>query len=385
MKDERIKEIIRESIHSVLLNENKTVTFGGVASPPYGWAVIMCGGPGVGKTTILREKLPIHGKVVSTDYFKEAYADTVNMENMPGFTGDKTFSAKDPYVNGEKKTSNKDVVWDLRNSRQAAQINRTLGKLGYYDRQLNNFAKSNNDKRRLPNLIFDTAGRNLSTINKIFDYLRKIGAYKVSFVWVVANRKVAYASMMGRNRLVPDDAFHNAHNGLYKDKGDKKNTTVLEILKNHSSEIDEAWVIFNSSFDVDSSGNRVDRRPNENESSSNVVELEKINGVFTIPQTFGTDDVKPFMGGMKNKSMSDFVGHEIKGRGRRNPVNDEDLGYDVFPTAKNAIERAKKDPNNYPLKNVQVPYSADETENRRKRGMERLKNGKRANDHISLS
>lgn len=77
MKDERIKEIIRESIHSVLLNENKTVTFGGVASPPYGWAVIMCGGPGVGKTTILREKLPIHGKVVSTDYFKEAYADTV--------------------------------------------------------------------------------------------------------------------------------------------------------------------------------------------------------------------------------------------------------------------------------------------------------------------
>jgi hypothetical protein len=384
MDDNTIRKIIRESINS-LLNEDKTVTFGGVASPTYGWAVIMCGGPGVGKTTSLRRNLPIHGKIISTDYFKEAYADIVNMENMPGFNGKKTFSVKDPYVNGEKKSSNKDVVWDLRNSRQAAQINRTAGELGFYDRQLNNFLKSNNNKDRLPNLIFDTAGRNLSTINKIFSFLKKVGGYKVSLVWVVANRKVAYASMMSRSRFVPDDAFHNAHNGLYKNSGDKKNTTVPEILRNHSSDIDEAWMIFNSSFHTDNSGNRIDRRPNTEENTSNVVKLEKINGTFVVPQEFGTSEIKPFMGGMRNKSLTDFVGQDVKGRGRRNPVDDEDLSYDVFPTSKNAIERARGNINNYPLKNVEVPYDEKGIQNRRERGMERLRNGKRANNHISLT
>ena len=96
-----IRNIIREEIEKYLLNENKTVTFNGRVNPPYGWAVIMCGGPGVGKTTATKMHIPIQAKVISSDYFKEAYADMVNLENSPNFKGEKTFSKNDPYVNGE--------------------------------------------------------------------------------------------------------------------------------------------------------------------------------------------------------------------------------------------------------------------------------------------
>ena len=381
-----IKEYLAEAIEQFILNENKTVTFNGKVNPPYGWAIIMCGGPGVGKTTATKMHLPIQAKIVSSDYFKEVYADMVNLENSPGYNGKKTFSKNDPYVNKTLATPNNNngVVWDLRNRSQAAQINRTEKELGLYDKQLNNFLKSNNNPDRLPNLIFDTAGRNKSIIDKIFDFLKKAGNYKVSFVWVVANRKVAYASMLGRDRLVPDDAFHDAHNGIYREKGGGNNTTASEILKKHANEIDEAWIVVNSSYDVDSNGNRIDRRPNKEENSSNVVQLEKIGGKFQIPTMFGTDDKKPFLGGKKNVSMEDIVGQKVRRMGRRNPVNDEDLSSDVFPTSKSAMERALTDKNNYPLKNVEVPFNQSDIEIRKRKGLDRLKQGKRQNNHISL-
>jgi len=112
--------------------------------------------------------------------------------------------------------------------------------------------------------------------------------------------------------------------------------------------------------------------------------LEKVNGKFVIPEYFGTDDRKPFMGGKKNVSMEDIVGQRVRRMGRRNPVDDEDLSSDVFPTSKNAMARAAKDANNYPLKNVKVPFKQSDIENRRNQGIERLKQGKRQNDHMSL-
>ena len=381
-----IRNIIKEEIEKYLLSENKTVTFNGRVNPPYGWAVIMCGGPGVGKTTATKMHIPIQAKVISSDYFKEAYADMVNLENSPNFKGEKTFSKNDPYVNGElpMPKENDGVVWDLRNGRQAAQINRTEKQHGLYDKQISNLLMANNNSQRLPNLIFDTAGRNKNIINKIFQFLNQIGNYKVSLVWVVANRKVAYASMLGRDRLVPDDAFHDAHNGIYREKGSGDNTTAPEILKKHPNEIDEAWIIVNSSFDTDANGNRIDRRPNAEENASNVVKLEKVGNRFMIPEYFGTDERKPFMAGKKNVSMEDIVGQRVRRMGRRNPVGDEDLSSDVFPTAKNAMQRAEKDPNNYPLKDVQVPFKQSDLDKRRAQGLDKLRQGKRQNNHISL-
>jgi hypothetical protein len=386
MNEKRLKQIIRESIKKVLIGENKTVTFNGKINPPYGWAVIMCGGPGVGKTTATKMHIPIQGKVVSSDYFKEAYADMVNLENSPNYSGKKTFSKYDPYVNGELDIpkENDGVIWDLRNSRQAAQINRTEKNVGLYDKQINNFLKSNNNPNYLPNLIFETAGSKKNIITKIFDFLSKIGNYKVSLVWVVANRKVAYASMLGRDRLVPDDAFHDAHNGIYREKGSGDNTTAPEILKKYSNNIDEAWIIVNSSYDVYDDGTRIDRRPNEEENKSNVIKLEKVNGRFVIPEYFGTDEKKPFLGGKQNVSMEDIVGQRVRRMGRKNPVDDEDLSSDVFPTSKNAMERAKNDANSYPLKNVKVPFRQSDVDNRINQGKERLNKGKRQNNHISL-
>lgn len=80
MNNLKIRQIIRESINSLLL-EDKTVTFNGQVNPKYGWAVFICGASGSGKSTAAKQHIPIQGKVLSSDYFREAYADLLNVRN----------------------------------------------------------------------------------------------------------------------------------------------------------------------------------------------------------------------------------------------------------------------------------------------------------------
>ena len=158
---------------------------------------------------------------------------------------------------------------------------------------------------------------------------------------------------------------------------------IESILKKYSKDIDEAWIIVNSSYDEES-GNRIDRRPNAEENKSNVVKLQKVNGKFQIPELFGTDDKKPFLGGKKNVSLKDILGGQVSGNRfqRRNPTNDEDLSSTVYPNINNAKQRAKK--TGYPLKNTNVRYDQAAIDKRRANQIDRLKQGKSGISHSSL-
>ena len=120
MKRINISRIIRESIESFLLNEDKTVTFGGQVDPKYGWAVIMCGAPGAGKSSAARQHLPIQGKIISSDYFREVYADMINAKN-------------------------KDRVIDLKKSSDIMAVDKLVGYKGknFYQKNLDNIKKAN--------------------------------------------------------------------------------------------------------------------------------------------------------------------------------------------------------------------------------------------------
>jgi hypothetical protein len=360
MKKINIKQIIRESIDKVLLNEDKTVTFGGQVDPKYGWAVIMCGPPGSGKSSAARNHLPIQGKIISSDYFREAYADMIN-------------------------TKNKDRVYDLKKSKDIMAIDSLVGykNKNLYQKNLDNIKKGNTGKKYLPNLIFDTMGIKIGAFNNIINFIKSIGDYKISLVYVATNRNVAFVNNMSRDRTIPEGPFHsdtNIANGTSK-KQDFQ--SISQLLKNYSDMIDEAWVIVNSSYDEEN-GTRIDRRTNSEEEKSNVVKLKKINGEFKIPDLFGTDERKPFLGGKKGVSLQDILGGKVDaGRfGRRNPENDEDLSSKVYPTINAAKTRAKE--KGYPLKNTNVKFDQKAIDKRRKDQLSNWKQGKPGMSHSTL-
>ena len=53
------------------LNEDKVVKFCGQTFPKFGWAIILMGGGGSGKSTVFNRLVPIEGKYVNVDDLKE--------------------------------------------------------------------------------------------------------------------------------------------------------------------------------------------------------------------------------------------------------------------------------------------------------------------------
>jgi hypothetical protein len=346
----RIKKIIRETIDSYILNEDKTVTFGGQINPHYGWAVLICGAPGVGKSSAARMHIPINGKVLTPDYFRETLAYYLNRKE---------------YKNGDKA-----LTYDLSTSQGNKAINGMRGISGddsFYSQLVKNISNANKNQNILPNLIFDTTGTNPRTISFIFNTLKKMGGYKISVVWVLSNREVAYVSNVGKERTINVNQFHKGHNAVMGSRIHPNLMSIQDLLDDNSNMIDEAWMIVNSSFD-DIDGERIQRRPNEIENQSNVIKLQKVGDSFQIPRILGTDDKKPFLGGKKDVSLYDILGNEVPFKGKGQFA--KPIGYPSIGTVK---KNAAKDPNNYGLPNVAVKFNQNDVDKRKNDELRRIK------------
>ena len=379
MNDLKIRQIIRESINSLLL-EDKTVTFNGQVNPNYGWAVFICGAPGSGKSTVSKNHIPIQGKVISSDHFRDVYADLLNVRNRDLKYN---FRNSGPMKAIKKKTE----------PNKQDKSGRWTGGHGFLQQLVggieNSITTSNSQIR--PNLIIDSLGVTKSATDWMFNTLKRIGGYKISFIWILTNKDVAFVNNTQRDMVVPPDYLLKKHNqALGYDLTDKA-YSMQNIFDQYSDVIDEAWIIVNSSFD-DVDGQRVYRRPNQMENQSNVIKLQKINGVFQVPQTFGTDERKPFMGGRQNVSMHDITGDRVKttkGGGVGYPeIYSKYIGSDgkphIAPTDDTLNNIASTNPNNRILKNVDISHDANGIANRTNSKLNRLKNGQRGVSHSSL-
>lgn len=167
----------------------------------------------------------------------------------------------------------------------------------------------------------------------------------------------------------------------------EKTYSIQNIFNNYSDVIDEAWIIVNSSFD-DVEGQRIHRRPNELENQSNVIKLEKVNGVFQVPQTFGNDEKKPFLGGKKNISLHDITGDkaQFKGKGPVNYPNiyQKDAEGHIIPTDKTLNKLAANNPNGQLMNNVGIKHDSNGIANRINNRREKLQKGQRGIPHSSL-
>lgn len=182
--------------------------------------------------------------------------------------------------------------------------------------------------------------------------------YKISVVWVLSNRQVAFASMLNRDRQVGPISFHKSHNFNTDEE-----VGVIPVINRVKDKIDEAWCILTSTFDLDN-GNRIDRRLNNNESRNNVIKLDRDeNGNFVLPDsiTFGDNENPKMIDDIigNPRSVRTYNGSKKEGPAKAMPNQDDgELSYEQYPTAKNANDWADSHNGQF-MKNADVFRDTD--------------------------
>jgi hypothetical protein len=71
---------------------------------------------------------------------------------------------------------------------------------------------------RLPNIIFDITGKEMSDFEEVIPRLIETGyeSKNIHVAWVLTDFKVAYTSNLTRDRVVPGDVFLDTHKGAAK-------------------------------------------------------------------------------------------------------------------------------------------------------------------------
>lgn len=169
----------------------------------FGQVVILAGGAGSGKGTILKNLLDIKGKVFDVDELKSW------MTRIPEWR--KELQKALPGVDLDKP------AW-LSNPDNVSTAHMVAKKLGIEGRQKNTVFDSVMlaDPRRKPNLIFDVTLKEYSKLEDIIKYVTDAGYQKqnVHIVWVLSELEAAIRNNSNRSRVVSDDVLLDTHHGV---------------------------------------------------------------------------------------------------------------------------------------------------------------------------
>ena len=244
-----IVESLRSQLSESTINEAKVVTFDGKVNPNFGHAVIMAGGAGSGKGTALKSVIMLQGKIFDVDELKKLYVK----------------GAKSGVFDDERNGD-----YNFKNPDDVSLLHQKVKDLKLKDKREEAFFKSIMADK-LPNIIFDITGDEESKITNIAKMCKTIG-YKVSLVWVVANREEAFIRNMKRDRTVPDEVFHSTHNNV--------KASVFGFLEGQGAKFcDYAWIVFSSGADAKELSAEEKKALEQNR----VIALEKKGSTFVVP------------------------------------------------------------------------------------------------------
>lgn len=168
----------------------------------FGQVVILAGGAGSGKGTILKNLLDIKGKVFDVDELKSW------MTRIPEWR--KELQKALPGVDLDKPD------W-LSNNENVSTAHMVAKKLGIEGRQKNTVFDSVMlaDHRRKPNLIFDVTLKEYSKLEDIIKYVTDAGYQKqnIHIVWVLSEMTAAIHNNRTRTRKVREDILVGTHEG----------------------------------------------------------------------------------------------------------------------------------------------------------------------------
>ena len=242
-----IKKLVNKCISVLkerhyIIQENRLVTFGKKVYPNNGWCIFLGGGSGSGKGQTLKNQLPINGKVINVDHWKDYYAKMHNMD------------------------------YDSHNPEQVNAVHQAISQRNWKGKVKDNLfnPKTHQNKSNLPNIIFDmTAKHPYDDIFDTAEEAQELG-YKTMLVWVVATRSESILRNLHRDRRVPDKILHDTYNSLMREM-----PKFLQSM--YATEcLDDAWIVFSSYTDI----SRSDLQGNETHTAA--VQLKPTSNGFFI-------------------------------------------------------------------------------------------------------
>jgi len=221
----------------VLLNE-KLITLGGKAYPPFGNVVIMAGGAGSGKGFIKSNLIGLEGANFDVDELKKLAikSDKIEQKVKEEMGIDFTELRK---PNSLKKPENVALLHD---------IIKTLLNLDDKKKETMFTSILIAAPDRKPNIIFDTTLASISKLANLTRSLAKIGydSKNIHIVWVVNDIEVAKIQNLKRSRTVPTEILVNTHRGVSQTMND-----ILSMGKDLSKYMDGDIVFAFNKVNVD--------------------------------------------------------------------------------------------------------------------------------------
>lgn len=273
-------------IEGDLLNEDRTVKFDGVTFPNYGWCVIMCGGPGIGKSTAYRNLVSINAKKFDVDDLKTYKLETSELE-------------------GNKLIMKNGDVWELDGIPEPYNMSNPAF-TSFVHEKTRPFARKvkqqffnmgvKDNKETLPNIVFDITGSDIEDFQYIIENVKPLG-YKISVVWVLGDFEQAIKQNAQRGRQVDASIVFKKHK--------KVMSTVQDLLldKVMLRSIDEFWVIVQSVFNPNDPDDLL-----RYQSLTNVYRLKGRDDLVDMPEIVAaqiaeqTDKLQAFEDEMKKKN-----------------------------------------------------------------------------------
>lgn len=215
--------------------DEKLITFGGRAYPPFGQVVIMAGGAGSGKGFVKDKLLGVEGFVFDVDALK-------------------TLAQKTPALVKKIKDEFGDDIstMNLKVPENVSRLHEIIGDaLKLDDRKLQIVYTSilTASPERKPNIIFDVTLKDLRKLEKISRQVRSLGynSDNIHIVWVVNDVNIAIDQNAKRSRTVPVEILVNTHRGVSSTMQD-----ILNMGKEISNYMNGEIVVAFNKVGVDS-------------------------------------------------------------------------------------------------------------------------------------
>lgn len=216
-----------------LILKEAAVNVGGQPAPKFGNVLILAGGAGSGKGTVLNNLIQMTGRIFDPDKLKSTALQLKSFDRhlqkyLPADYDVKEVLSRqnplaDPTVVGALHATIKDLKWD------SAVQELVFSALG--------------NKTRFPNLIFDTT---LASPTKLIDICSRCielgyDAKNIHLVWVLQPVDVAMKQNAQRARRVPEKILKGTHIGAAKSMA----SVVLASEKIQQYLDGEIWIVFN--------------------------------------------------------------------------------------------------------------------------------------------
>lgn len=229
----KLKVKLKES----LLTEDKVVKFGGTTYPKSGWCVIMCGAPGTGKSSVLKNLIPIDAKIHDVDKLKDkAGTDPEKGGKGKIVDGELIFNGKHYQIPDNIKPP-----YTTKNPEFTSWQHKILASLN--DKIKDNVFELGKHNKFLPNIAFDITGDKLTKFTDIIDRVIPMG-YKVCIVWVLGTLQFSLDNNAKRDRHVPSEVVIKKYFNVLQ--------TISQLLKNQSvmSKISDFWLVHSVGYSI---------------------------------------------------------------------------------------------------------------------------------------